>query len=61
MICYACKTTLVPLEDRPNLFFLNDEEVEPVRLESCPGCGREYSIHDKEAGMTIIELPQLRA
>lgn len=61
MICYACKTELIPLEGRPNLFFLKDEEVEPVRLKSCPYCGREFQIHDKEAGMTIMQMPQLRA
>lgn len=61
MICYACKTELIPLEGRPNLFFLKDEEVEPLQLKECCVCGREFQIHDKEIGMTIIEMPQLRA
>ncbi|MDO8444874.1 MAG: hypothetical protein Q7T53_02015 [Deltaproteobacteria bacterium] len=61
MICYMCKTTLIPLQDRPNRFFTMDEEVEPVELLVCPRCGNEFSTHDKEAGMVIIQMPQLRA
>lgn len=61
MICYACKTTLIPLQDRPNLMFLKDEEVEPMELKECPFCGNEFQIYDKEAGMTVIQRPQYRA
>lgn len=61
MICYACKTILIPLQDRPNLIFLKDEEVEPVRFMACPKCGNEFSTYDKEDGMVIIQMPQVRA
>ena len=61
MICYACKTELIPLQDRPSLIFLKDEEVEPVRLKECPYCGNEFEVHDKEAGTTITQMPQYRA
>lgn len=61
MICYHCKTELIPLQDRPNEFFLKDEEVEPIQLKECPFCGKEFQIYDKEAGMTILEMPQVRA
>lgn len=61
MICYACKTILIPLQDRPNLIFTMDEEVEPVELLACPKCGNEFNVHAKETGTTIIQRPQYRA
>lgn len=61
MICYICKTTLIPLQKRPNLIFLKDEEVEPMELKECPIYGNEFDIYNKEAGMTIIQRPQYSA